>query len=376
MTTIWSFPTRVMFGVGAVQAVGGELAGRGGARVLVVTDAGVRAAGLLEPVLAALRAANIEAAVFDGVEGNPLERHVEAGVEAYRAAAAEALVAVGGGSPMDAAKVIALRLEHHGPLEAYDDFKGGDRLVTGEVPPIVAIPTTAGTGSEVGRAGVVTPRATGRKTIIFSPKLLPALAVLDPEMTRSMPPRVTAATGYDALTHCVEAYVATGDHPMADAIALGGIRLVARSLVRAVEQGDDLEARGDMMKAAMMGAVAFQKGLGACHALAHPLSALCDLHHGLANAICLPAVARFNQAAAPERYAEIARIFGAGDEGCDEALATLRARVGLPATLAEAGLADPPFEALADEAFADGSHGSNPRPCTRDDLLALYRASA
>ena len=374
MTTIWSFPTRVMFGVGAVGAVGDELAGRGIGRALVVTDAGVRAAGLLDPVVAALEKAGVETAVFEGVEGNPLERHVEAGVEAYRSARAEAVVAVGGGSPMDAAKVIALRLHHHGPLADYDDFKGGDRLVTGTVPPIVAIPPTAGTGSEVGRAGVVTPRATGRKTVIFSPKLLPSLAVLDPAMTRSMPPKVTAATGYDALTHCVEAYVAKGDHPMADAIALGGIRLIARSLVRAVEAGDDLEARGDMMKAAMMGAVSFQKGLGACHSLAHPLSALCDLHHGLANAVCLPEVARFNLEAARDRYAEIAAIFG--KEDCPAALASLRARIGLPSSLREAGLSDPPFDQLAEEAFADGCHTQNPRPCTQADLLALYRACA
>lgn len=377
MTTIWSFPTRVMFGVGAAAEFGEELAQRGATRALIVTDAGVRGAGLLDPVLAGLKKAGIEAVVYDGVEGNPLERHVEAGVEAYRQARAEALVAVGGGSAMDAAKVIALRLNHGGPLEDYDDFKGGDRLVTGGVPPIVAIPTTAGTGSEVGRAGVVTPLATGRKTVIFSPKLLPAIAVLDPAMTRSMPSRVTAATGYDALTHCVEAYVAKGDHPMADAIAFGGLRLIARSLVRAVSHGDDLEARGDMMKAAMMGAVAFQKGLGACHSLAHPLSAICHLHHGLANAVCLPGVVAFNLEAARERYAEIAGVFGGeGAERCVDLLAALRAEIGLPSTLGEAGATDPPFEQLADEAFADGCHGGNPRACTRHDLLALYRACA
>jgi alcohol dehydrogenase class IV len=243
----------------------------------------------------------------------------------------------------------------------------------------VAIPTTAGTGSEVGRSGVVTLESTGRKTVIFSPKLLPALAILDPELTRGLPPHITAATGYDALTHSVEAYVAKGEHPMCDSIARGGIELCARSLLRATEHGDDLGARGDMLVAAMMGAVAFQKGLGACHSLAHPLSSQCGLHHGLANALCLPAVVGFNlqEPSTRARYAEVARLLTgeAKAEACPRALADLRAALGLPAGLGAAGVGEEQLEALADEAIEDGCHALNPRPCSRDELLAMYRAS-
>jgi alcohol dehydrogenase class IV len=377
VTAKWEFPTLMLFGAGAVEETGHSLSRLGVKRALVVTDRGVRSAGLLEPVEAALAAAGIAQAIFDGVAGNPLEEHVVAGHAAFVEAGAEAMVAVGGGSSIDVAKVVAVRIHHHRPLADYDDAKGGDRFITGEVPPIVAVPTTAGTGSEVGRSGVVTLESTGRKTVIFSPKLLPRVAILDPQMTRSMPAAVTAATGFDALTHCIEAYVAKGDHPMCDAIALGGIALVARSLERAVSHGDDLAARGDMMKAASMGAVAFQKGLGACHSLAHPLSSVCGLHHGLANALCLPAVVEFNLATVTERYAEVARLLtGKADAaGCAGALAALRARLGLPVGLGAGGVQIEQLEHLADEAFADGCHALNPRACTRSDMLALYRAS-
>lgn len=373
----WNFPTRILFGVGATSAIGDELAKRGVKKALVVTDAGIKKAGLLAPVEAALAAAGVGCVVFDGVVGNPLEEHVEAGFAALEASGAEAVVAVGGGSSMDVAKVVALRKNHRRPLGDYDEHKGGDALVTEPVPPIIAVPTTAGTGSEVGRAGVITLEETGRKAVIFAPSLLPAVAVLDPEMTRSMPPFITAATGYDALTHCLEAYVAKGDHPMADAIALGGIELVAKSLVRATQNGSDLDARGDMMKAAMMGAVSFQKGLGACHSLAHPLSSVSGLHHGLANALCLPAVVAFNLETVRDRYARVAGILtGTADaDGCAHALRSLRRELGLPSGLEEAGVAESDLERLADEAITDGCHTSNPRACTRDDLLGLYRDS-
>ena len=240
-------------------------------------------------------------------------------------------------------------------------------------------PTTAGTGSEVGRSGVVTLRETGRKTVIFAPALLPVLAILDPELTFGLPAFLTAATGYDALTHNVEAYVAKGDHPLCDSIALGGIGLIARSLRRAVAEPGDAQARGDMMKAAAMGSIAFQKGLGACHSLAHPLSAVSDLHHGLANALCLPAVVRFNleQPELAPRYAEIARILTgeANAERCADALAELRAAIDLPTGLGEAGVKRDDLETLADEAIADSCHANNPRACTRADMKALYEAS-
>lgn len=369
---VWGFPTRVVFGAGAVSETGAALPGS--KHALIVTDAGVKGAGLIAPVVGSLEKAGIAHTIYDGVKGNPTEAHVDEGLTAYREAEADCVVAVGGGSPMDAAKVIAMRVNHHRPLADYDDATGGDRYVTEPVPPIIAVPTTAGTGSEVGRAGVVTVASTGRKTVIFHPSLLPRTAILDPALTEGLPAHITAATGYDALTHCLEALVANGDHPMCDGIAIEGIKLVRRALVRAVTRGDDLDARGDMMKAAMMGAVAFQKGLGACHSLAHPLGSQCDLHHGLANAICLPEVVRFNLEAAEARYAEVAGILGGTADAarCADDLAALREEVGLAASLKAAGLDEVPLDALADEAIEDGCHRANPRPCTRADLRGLY----
>lgn len=377
--TRWSFPTEIRFGLGASKSVGEALKQRGLERALIVTDPGVRGAGLVDPITESLSAVGIAAAIFDGLAGNPLERHVEDGLAAYHEAEADCLVAIGGGSAMDVAKVVAVKVNHHRPLADYDDAKGGDALIIEPVPPIVTIPTTAGTGSEVGRSGVVTLRETGRKTVIFAPALLPVLAILDPELTFGLPAFLTAATGYDALTHNVEAYVAKGDHPLCDSIALGGIGLIARSLRRAVAEPGDAQARGDMMKAAAMGSIAFQKGLGACHSLAHPLSAVSDLHHGLANALCLPAVVRFNleQPELAPRYAEIARILTgeANAERCADALAELRAAIDLPTGLGEAGVKRDDLETLADEAIADSCHANNPRACTRADMKALYEAS-
>jgi alcohol dehydrogenase class IV len=263
------------------------------------------------------------------------------------------------------------------PFEELDDALGGDRFIPPNVPPIITVPTTAGTGSEVGRSGVLTVKSTGRKTVIFSPFLLAKAALLDPELTRSMPAQVTAATGFDALTHCIEAYLSLGDHPMADAIALGGIDLAAKFLERAVNQGADLEARGAMMKAAMMGAVAFQKGLGACHSLAHPLSSEHGLHHGLANALCLPAVLEFNAAVVPDKVLHVGLLLGgaATPGACQDRLVHLRKAVGLPNGLADVGISESALGKLATLALMDACHQSNPRPCSEADLLALYRAS-
>jgi alcohol dehydrogenase class IV len=313
--------------------------------------------------------------VYDDVLGNPIEQNVHDGVAAFREARADVVVAVGGGSPLDVGKLVRLGVNHKRPLVDYDDATGGDRFITADVPPMLAVPTTAGTGSEVGRSGVVTLEANHRKTVIFSPHLLANVAILDPEMTRSMPPHITAATGFDALTHCLEAYVALGDHPMADGIALEGIRLVAACLARAVADGNDLGARGGMLKAAMMGAVAFQKGLGACHSLAHPLSSEKGMHHGLANALCLPAVVDFNEKAARARLDRVRAILDPEAGSCGEALRKLRKRVGLPDGLGAEGVKESDIPKLADKAIEDACHRSNPRPVTRDDLAALYKAS-
>ncbi len=377
MTAIWSFPTRIVFGTGEVSRVGQEAKSFGMSRVLIVTDPGVLKANLVGKVVQALDEAEINSSVFSEVEGNPTEANVEAGAKAYSAFGANGIVALGGGSPMDAAKVIAIRTRSERPLADFDDAVGGGKHVMPGLPPIIQIPTTAGTGSEVGRAGVVTLEATGRKTVIFSPYLLAKVAILDPQLTVSMPAGTTAATGFDALTHCIEAYFALGDHPMADAIALSGIELANRHLLTAVTNGTDLEARGGMMKAAMMGAVAFQKGLGVCHSLAHPLSSECGLHHGLANALCLPAVVAFNEEAVEERVLHVALLLGAEAKrgACRKALRELRTALNLPSSLREVGVPRDVLPRLADLAFEDACHRENPRPCTRDDLFALYEAS-
>lgn len=375
--SVWSFPTRIVFGNGAVKQAGAEAKRLGTSRALIVTDKGVVKAGLLAPIEASLREAGVTCAVFEDVLPNPVEKNVHDGVRAFREADADLVVAVGGGSPLDCGKLIRLGIHHHRPLVDYDDATGGDAFITSNVPAMIAIPTTAGTGSEVGRSGVVTLDANHRKTVIFSPYLLANAALLDPEITKGLPPFLTAATGFDALTHNLEAYVAKGDHPMADGIALEGLRLTARYLERATKDGADLEARGGMMKAAMMGAVAFQKGLGACHSLAHPLSSEHGMHHGLANALGLPAVVEFNEPAAAERLANASTLFGGAPsaKGCADALRALRTRLGLPEGLGAAGIPKDSLAKLADLAFQDACHTLNPRPCTRDDLFALYTAS-
>jgi 4-hydroxybutyrate dehydrogenase len=377
MTAIWSFPTRIVFGPGVSNRAGEEAQALGIKRMLIVTDAGVERAGLAGGIRLSLEKAGIAVQTYTGVDGNPTEENIEGGARAFAEHHADGVLALGGGSPMDAGKLIALRARCALPFEELDDAIDGGRHVPADLPPIITVPTTAGTGSEVGRSGVLTVKSTHRKTVVFSPRLLAKVALLDPELTRSMPAPVTAATGFDALTHCIEAYLSKGDHPMADAIALSGIEITSAFLERAVKNGADLEARGMMMKAAMMGAVAFQKGLGACHSLAHPLSSEHGLHHGLANALCLPAVLRFNATAVPERVSRVSVLLGGTSEplGCATAVADLRARLGLPNGLSAVGIQSSHLDVLADKAFADACHQSNPRDTTRADLLTLYQAS-
>jgi len=382
MTTTWSFPTRIKFGAGCVDELADEIRGLNGTSAFLVSDRGVVAAGLAKTVTDALEAEKITTQVFDAISSNPTEAELIESTEAYKTSGANVIIGLGGGSPLDVAKLIRVLATHEGPIARFDDSIGGADLITNALPPMIAIPTTAGTGSEVGRSGVITVESTGIKTVIFAPNLIPNVALLDPALTVSMPPLTTAATGFDALTHCIEAYCATGTHPMADAIAESGMRMAAENLVAAVEDGTDLKARGEMMMAATMGAVAFQKGLGVCHSLAHPLSAECGLHHGLANAICLPAVLDFNRSAIPGRIAKIAAIMGVKGEDeetlafeCAGAVRALRRKVGLPGSLSDAEVAEDLLPTLADLAFKDACHTLNPRPCTAEDMLALYRAS-
>jgi alcohol dehydrogenase class IV len=278
---------------------------------------------------------------------------------------------------MDVAKLIVVRSQVKNSWAELDDNKGGDKFIPRDLPPVLTIPTTAGTGSEIGRAAVLTVKSTGSKTVVFHPSMLPRVAILDPELTVSLPKGATAATGFDALTHCLEAYLAKGDHPIADSVALGGLELVAQHLQRAVQNGGDLEARGAMLKAAMMGAASFQKGLGACHSLSHPLSAELGLHHGLANALCLPAVIDFNEAVVPERVKRIGALFGASTEpgACARRIRELREQLGISGGLTKAGVSKEMIPRLAQLAMADGCHGGNPRPCREEDFRAMYAAS-
>jgi len=382
MTVVWNFPTRIVFGENALSQAPAEATRLGGKTALIVTDPGVVAAGLATKVEKTLREQGLAVHVFDGVAGNPTDAHALAATEAFKRAGADIVVAVGGGSALDIGKLVRLCATHEGPLAQYDDSKGGGAKITKPMPPMLALPTTAGTGSEVGRSGVCTMRDTGKKTIFFAPTLIPSVAILDPLLTLSMPPQITAATGFDALTHCIEAFCTAMDHPMAEAIALEGVKLCAAHLARAVQEGQDVRARSGMLKAAAFGAVAFQKGLGACHSLAHPLSAELGTHHGLANALCLPAVLDFNRSVVAGKLARIARALKAR-EGDDETLAfecagavrKLRHQLGLPDGLGAAGIPESALPKLADLAFEDVCHQENPRPCTRDDLLRLYQAS-
>ena len=381
--TEMSYPTKVVFGVGALARLPSQVERLKMTNPLVVSDPGVVKAGLVERARDVLRHAGIAHQLFDRVQLDPTEQDAFDGLDAFRQGKCDGVIAIGGGSPLDAAKLIQLLVTHEPPLSRYDDATGGDRFVRDELPPLIAIPTTAGTGSEVSRSGVATLKDTGRKTVIFSPYLMPKAAICDPELTVGLPPGPTAATGMDAFTHCLEAYVATGVHPLADALAIDGIARVARSLAIAVRNGSDLVARSEMMVAAMEGAMAFQKGLGACHALAHALTPISRIHHGLANAIALPTVMEFNRGACTARLARAAIAMGDNPLARPEVLAEnavervrqLNAEIGIPGRLRDAGVNETDLPRVASRAFEDASHRTNPRACTEGDLLAMLQAA-
>jgi 4-hydroxybutyrate dehydrogenase len=378
-----SWPTKIVLGAGALKRLPAQVARLNMKRPLVVTDAGVVKAGLAPRLYAVLEEAGVSFATFEEVKPDPTERDAFAGLDAYRANKCDGIIAIGGGSPLDAAKLVQVLTTHEPPLSRYDDATGGDQYVRDNMPPLIAIPTTAGTGSEVSRSGVATLSDTGRKTVIFSPFLMPKAAICDPELTLGLPPGPTAATGMDAFTHCLEAYVSNGFHPLADAVAIDGIARVARSLPRAYEDGKNLVARTDMMVAAMEGAMAFQKGLGACHALAHALTPISGVHHGLANAIVLPVVMEFNRPACTARLSRVALSMGDTSNAREEVLAgnaiervrKLNAAIGIPSRLRDAGVQEKDLVRISEKAFVDASHRGNPRPCTQEDLLAMLRES-
>lgn len=375
LQTTWNYPTTVLFGAGSVRKLPRACASAGMRRPLVVTDAGLARSELIAGVLAILREGGLEPALFGEVKSNPVAANIAAGLAVLREGGHDGVVAVGGGSGLDAGKVIAFMAGQTRPMWDFEDV--GDwwkRADPAGILPIVAVPTTAGTGSEVGRAGVITDETSHTKKIIFHPLMMPKTAILDPELTVGLPPRLTAATGMDALAHCLEAYLAPSFHPMAEGIAVEGMRLVKEALPTAVRTGSDLAARGRMLVASAMGATAFQKGLGAIHSLSHPVGAVYDTHHGLTNAVFMPYVLAFNRPAIEAKLARLAAwlgLAGRGFEGVQGWILALREELGIPHTLAGLGIGDDRFDELAAMAVQDPTAGGNPRELTRDAARAL-----
>ena len=383
----FAFPTSILFGAGARREVTAHLAAAGCVRPLVVTDRGLAALPVFERFLGEL--SGVTHAVFSGIWGNPVRSQVMAGVEVFRAHRADSVIGIGGGAAVDVAKAIALMANHPGDILEYAWDHPQVRPITAALPYFVAVPTTAGTGSEVGRSSVISDDVTHIKKIIFSPALLAKAVFADPELTIDLPPAITAATGMDALTHNVESYLSLAWHPLCDGIAVEGVRIAAAALPVAVHQGRDIKARGDMLMSSMMGAIAFQKDLGAVHSCAHALSTVADLHHGLANGIMIDHVMRFNLPAASAKLAELARVarLPGADTGSDEARASafviwlgrLKAELGIPAKLSDYAAARRVTPAdipkLIEIAVADTCHQTNPRPCTAEDFRRIFAES-
>jgi len=371
----WNYPTRIWAGPGRLAELPAACAELGIKRPLIVTDAGLKAS----PMIRRAREVLAGAPVFGDVKGNPVAANVEAGLGAYRAGRHDGVVAIGGGSALDAGKVIAFMAGQTRPMWDFEDI--GDwwtRADPAGIAPVVAIPTTAGTGSEVGRAGVILNEETHQKKIIFHPKMMPGVVISDPELTVGLPPGVTAATGIDAFVHCFEAFCAPGFHPLADGMALEGMRLVQQYLPRAYDDGNDIEARSRMLAAASMGAAAFQKGLGGVHAIAHPVGSFFDTHHGLTNAVILPYVMVHNRAAIAERLLIVGRLLDLGKPGFDgvfDWVLDFRKRLGIPHTLAEIGVDLRNPEVIGREAAVDPSAGGNPVPIDAVTFERIFRSA-
>jgi len=387
---IYNFPESIHFGWGEAENIGRLAKGLGFTTALIVTDEGVERVGLLDGVKTSLKREGISFETFNGVQPNPTDLNVEEGVKAYRETNCDAVIAVGGGSPMDAAKGIVLMTRHPGSLREYYSGEDPRRPVTSDVHPFIAVPTTSGTGSEASRGGIITDTSENRKRVIGSRHLLPKTVILDPQLTVSMPPRLTAYTGLDALSHSIEAFVVDRYAPLADAFAREGMRLVTDSLVKAYDAGEDRRAREDMMLASTMGAMAFHKGLGVVHSLAHQLSPQVGIPHGAACGIMLPHAIRFNVGEGPAmdrtaiRYAEVASIFGVEAEGITtadlakeaaEVVDKLLIRFSVPTKLGDWGASEEDLDVMARNAMLDHCHGRNPRPCTEADMRALYETA-
>lgn len=370
---IFTFPNRILFGEGARAFVVGELARLGVKRPLIVTDAGLLSTGIVSEVADQWE----HAVVYSGVHANPSEKDVLEGLAVYRSRGCDSVVGLGGGSPIDAAKAIRLMATHPGELADYDFTAGGLERITADLPPMIAVPTTAGTGSEAARGALIQLARTGRKTIVLSPFLLPSAAICDPVLTVGLPPALTAATGMDAFTHCVESYLSITVHPICDGIALEGLKHVARALETAVRDGSDLEARRSLMMGALLGGISFHKGLGVVHSLSHALGATGRVHHGTLNAVLLPHALRFNRDASDERLAELAARLGLGrgGEGASHFITLTElvlARLPLPRRLGELeGLSRDRIGEYARLAMLDHCHRTNPRPCSQPEMEEL-----
>lgn len=370
----YNFPTTIRFGAGSRHELADYLHKNNLKKPLVVTDPTVAQLGFFKKLIAELQQKNISTEVFSDIHKNPVKSDVYKGTDVYDATHRDCIIGIGGGAALDVARAIVLRVNHREDLFKYDDLIGGDVFVTNDVPHFITIPTTAGTGSEVGRSAIIADDATHQKKILFAPKLLAKVIFADPELTFDLPPFVTAATGMDALTHNMEAYLAKMPHPLCEGIALEGISLIHQSLEQAVNK-PDLESRSKMMIASLMGAVAFQKGLGVVHSLAHPLSSLLDTHHGLANAVNIPYGMQFNVAGFEHKFKRIARTLELKEETGEAVvnyLFDLNTKIKIPHKLSEIGVKQEHIETLADLAIADFAHPNNPKPVSREDFKQLY----
>lgn len=374
----WSYPTAIRFGAGRIKELPETCAQAGIKKPLLVTDRGLADLPITKAALDIMEAAGLGRALFSEVDANPNEKNLDAGVAAYKAGGHDGVIAFGGGSGLDLGKMVAFMAGQTRPVWDFEDI--GDwwtRANADAIAPIIAVPTTAGTGSEVGRASVITNSETHVKKIIFHPKVMPTVVLCDPELTLGMPKAITAGTGLDAFAHCVESFSSPHYHPMSQGIALEGMRLVKEYLPRAYKDGNDLEARANMMSAAFMGATAFQKGLGAIHALSHPVGAVFNAHHGTTNAVFMPAVLAFNADAIRDRFDQAAAYLGisGGFEGFQTFVQELNDQLGIPRKASELGVTADRIDELAAMAIEDPSCGGNPIELTVDDLRKLYQAA-
>ena len=372
------FPTDIRFGVNTSSSISDHLKDRGHRRPLFVTDQGVASLPFFAELVQRTQDAGMDCQVYSEPAGNPTELHVTSGVNSFNSHQADSVVIVGGGCALDVGKAIALMAHHPGELFDYEDDNPAAKPIDQAIPFMIAIPTTAGTGSEVGGSSVISDDKTHAKVIIWSNRLIPNIVLADPALTAGLPKAVTAATGIDALTHNIEAFLAKAYHPICEGIALEGIHLIADALPRACADGSDMEARASMLVASMMGAIAFQKGLGVTHSCAHALSTCHDLHHGLANGVMLVACMEFNSRECPKHFQRLAQAAGlvgndVSVQGFVSWLDELRERIGIPKRLSQIISGFEISDALVDTAFNDACHTNNPIPCTREDFAALYQ---